>query len=139
MKKKRVNSCHKGKAGERALVLLLKSMGFNAERLARNGVKGCHDVVCHDLPNIMLECKYGVKALGLGTKVMDEVINQAKEDAARYRVRFGAESRSWAILWFEPHKSWRITWLHHGVICTACGEATIAGILRELNGEKKGE
>lgn len=134
MSKKRTNSCVKGKVGERAAAAYLCSIGFKAERAARNGVTGCHDLIVHDLPNLSIECKYGVKGLDIGTKAMDDIVVRAATDAMN-RTADECAIRRWAILWFAPRKCWRLTFAmpSDGTTVTTTGPASICSVLRRLN------
>lgn len=142
MQKKRINSCRKGKAGEREAAKYLCQLGFNAERSARNGVRGCHDLIVHDLPNVMIETKYGVQGLDIGTKMMDDVVARCRVDAGLAHgfgdhgdVYLEVPARPWAILWFAPRKCWRMTFLMpgDGSLVTVTGAATVASCLQRLN------
>lgn len=138
---KRINGCQKGKRGERTAAAYLNSLGFNAERSARNGVKGCHDLIVHDLPNVSIECKYGVQGLDIGTKAMEDVIGQAIADSC---IKYGGtseatsvvvrEARAWAVIWQPSRKCWRLTYFAHPCgIVTQTGDVNIKAALTRLN------
>lgn len=104
-KKKRVNSCVKGKVGERALFAYLHKLGFHDARRTQqhNGAEGKSDVVCEEtLPGLHIECKYGVKGMDLGTRLLDDACDQAAEDAG---------DTPWVVLWKPYRKSqWLMTY-----------------------------
>lgn len=142
MSKKRINSCVKGKVGERKAAAFLCSLGFRAERSARNGVKGCHDVIVHDLPNVLLEIKHGVQGLDIGTKAMDDIVTQCRKDVPIMAHKFVAtgirtETATWAILWQPSRKCWRLTYLTpgDGTLVTTTGPASITSVLQRLNAQ----
>lgn len=129
--KKRVNSCAKGKAGELKLVEFLRSIGFEDARRTQqhNGAAGKSDVVCEEtLPNVHLECKYGVKGMDLGTKLLDDACDQAASDSA---------TPKWCVFW-KPFG--RSTWFmtcsigNHGIV-TLHHESAIARRLTFMNEE----
>lgn len=140
---KRICSVSKGKRGERAAAAYLNTLGFKAERSARNGVSGCHDLIVHDLPNVSIECKYGVKGLDIGTEAMAQIVIRAEADASpavdvvppNNTATTAHRSRRWAVLWFAPRKSWRLTFAmpSDGTIVTTTGPASICSVLQRLN------
>lgn len=137
--KKRINGCRKGKRGEREAAKFLCSLGFKAERSARNGVKGCHDLIVHDLPRVVVEVKYGVQGLDLGTKAIEEVIQQAIADCnAQTFITRGLTYRDrvpdWCVLWQPSRKCWRLTYYDKTCgIVTQTGEVNIKSALKRLN------
>lgn len=127
---KRINSCAKGKRIEREACAFLTSLGFPAERGARNGVKSGADVLCPSLPNVRLEIK-GVAGMDLGTKLLEDACNQAVADLPDLRM-------SWAVLWKPPRKDWRMTYpCYRGAWPTVTGSSEIAAMLMWLNGGAK--
>ena len=80
MSKKRVNSCAKGKRGEREVAALLRANGFPFARRGQQfkGTADSPDVVCDELPNVYMEVKTS-PALRHGTKALRE----ARKGAAR--------------------------------------------------------
>lgn len=102
MKKKRTNSVEKGKRGERELVGLLKSLGFDdAERTEQHcGRNGDSDVRCpKSLPNIHFESKYGYPGMDHGTKLLDDARAQAASECGE---------KAPVVLWRPPRKCWRM-------------------------------
>ena len=104
-KKLRVNSCRKGKLGERAWAKKLTELGFPASRGQQHkGGPNSPDVVCESLPGVHFEVKFGVKGLDLGTKAMDKVMQKARDDCSGTQV---------AILAWKPNgcSHWRMTYV----------------------------
>lgn len=123
---KRINSCAKGKRIEREACAFLTSLGFPAERGARNGVKSGADVLCPSLPNVRLEIK-GVAGMDLGTKLLEDACNQAVADLPDLRM-------SWAVLWKPPRKDWRMTYQgQNGELPTVSRRGDISEVLWRLN------
>jgi len=124
------NSKRKGKAGELKLVDFLKSLGFHDARRTQqhNGAAGKSDVVCEEtLPNVHIECKYGVKGMDLGTKLLDDACDQAASDAGNHR---------WCVLWKPFGRSnWFLTCLgsRGGAIVTMYHQSAISRQLQNLN------
>lgn len=121
----RVNGCRKGKSAERAACKFLASLGYPAERNARNG-KSEPDLIVPGLVNVHLEAKSGRK-MGLGTTLLFDACKQASHDA-------GPLMR-WAVLWFEFRRGWRLTFADqgNGAHLTAGDTTSIQVILGRLN------
>lgn len=126
-KKKRVNSCEKGKVGERKAAEYLRSLGFADARRTQqhNGAEGLSDVICPEsLPGVHIEVKYGVVGMDLGTGLFREACDQARRDAG-----YG----SWAVLWKPKRcRQWRLTILDEWTrgLATFAEDDVIADLLR---------
>ena len=133
-KRKKVNSCLKGKAGERAAAAFLRHLGFpDAIRSEQHSGKGGHgDVMCPNLlPNIHFEVKFGMprEKFDDGSKALRHACLQARRDA---------DGRAWCVLW-KPYRcqSWRLTtplWIAgsgHLEIWTTGDEDTMTAWLRD--------
>ena len=100
---KRINSRAKGSRGERALVKYLLGLGFEGFRRGQQYAGGPEspDVTgCEELDLVLIECKFGVKGLDLGTKKLEDACRQAERDA---------RGRSWCVMWKPGGKCWRMT------------------------------
>lgn len=109
MSKKRVNSCTKGKVGERKWRDWLNAHGFEGSKRGAQHAGGVDspDVVCPALPNVHFEVKYGVKGLDLGTKLLDDAVQQAERDSG---------GKKWFVAWKAPRsQQWRMTFIN--VLC----------------------
>lgn len=118
------NSRAKGARVEREAAKFLTSIGFPAERNARNG-KSTDDLVVPSLPGVHFEVK-GDRSIGVGTKALDDAMDQAMEAAAGHQVP--------VVLWKEHRKGWRLSfvpWID-GEIATV-GESDIEHRLRRIN------
>lgn len=127
-----VNSCQKGKKGEREAVTLLKSIGFSdAQRTRQYNGLGLSDVICpSSLPELHIEVKYGNSnegcAMELACDGLERACHQADRDAA---------GSPWCVLWRPNRKQWRLSYRpKNGVVVTVAGAVDIAVTLRELNG-----
>lgn len=113
-KKNRVNGRAKGAVGERRAAKFLCSLGFTAERMARNGLSkadlDCSK--CATLSRVWLEVKHS-RAIRLGTQALDNAFIQATL-ASDYRIG-GLPP---AVLWFEPSRGWRLTYCEFGIQVT---------------------
>lgn len=123
-----MNSRAKGKRGELAACAYLRSLGFDAQRGARNGVKGGKDIISVELSGVHIEVKCR-ESIDLGRKELDKAMKQAREDA-------GTESRQYAVLWKPNHKPWRLTFIAERppIMVTACGDGPIKQALIWLKG-----
>ncbi len=120
------NSRAKGARIERAAAKYLTSLGFPAERNARNGIS-TDDLVVPSLPRVHIEVK-GDRSIGLGTKALADAIEQAERDRG---------GRCAAVLWYEHRKGWRLSVLDCiGNTVTYAGSSEIASALAWLNGDK---
>lgn len=89
-RKKRKNSCAKGKSGELQLAKLLTSLGYPARRGQQfKGTKDSPDVVCDSI-KAHIECKFLVQGLWFDTALYNAAIEKAIEDAAGGR---------WLLFW----------------------------------------
>lgn len=113
-KKSTVNSCQKGKTGERAAAKFLRRIGFpDAIRSEQHCGKGGYgDVSCPEtLPSVFLEVKYGCSRASLddGTEGLRAACEKARDDA---------DGNPWCVLWKPKGSSiWRMTvqvWFHSG-------------------------
>jgi len=71
-------------------VKFLKSLGFSDARRSRQfcGADGDADVVCPEsLPNLFIECKFGVQGFDFGTKKVSDAIIQMISDAKAKSLR----------------------------------------------------
>lgn len=135
------NSRQKGKRGELLWRDELRKMGFEARRGQQFAGGGdSPDVVCPSLPRLHCEVKM-VAAMDLGTKLLDDAINQAKADAGEYIGHDGFSTtltiyNPHYVAWKPPRKDWRITypcpWSGHYV--TVTGTEAIKSVLVKLNG-----
>lgn len=125
-----MNSRAKGKRGELAACAYLRSLGFDAQRGARNGVKGGKDIMSVELSGVHIEVKCR-ESIDLGRKELDKAMKQAREDA-------GTESRQvqYAVLWKPNRKPWRLTFIAERppIMVTACGDGPIKQALIWLKG-----
>lgn len=116
---KRINSRQKGARVEREAAKFLTSLGFVATRNARNGLSAADlDLsACPVLVNVHLEIK-GDRSIGLGTKALDDAMEQAQEAAVDKSwvpplAEVGSHpeiAKPHAVLWLEHRKGWRLTW-----------------------------
>lgn len=103
-----MNSRAKGARVEREAAKFLASIGFPAERNARNG-KSADDIVVPSLPNVHFEVK-GDRSIGVGTKALHDAMEQAVGNSGK---------RIAVVLWKEHLKGWRLTCdCHEGVLYT---------------------
>lgn len=136
------NSRRKGVRGERLWRDELRAMGFGDDTRRGqqfSGGKDSPDVVCPALAQLHCEVKVGYPRMDLGTKALDEAINQAKRDAGTYEapgvdgqtIRF---TRVYYVAWKPDRKPWRVTYRCPtiGVYVTVTGRASIASVLRKL-------
>jgi len=98
-KKKRINSCAKGKNGERAWRDKLRDGGFEARRGQKfSGSKDSPDVVCPGLPSIHFEVKYQKT---FSSTDMYDAVAQATRDAGDYKlptVAFRKNNHDWLVI-----------------------------------------
>ena len=103
----------------------LRSLGFQDARRTQqhNGAEGKSDVVCEEtLPGLHIECKYGVKGMDLGTKLLDDACDQAANDS---------EGEPWCVLW-KPfgRKQWFLSYFDGVSIATIHHDGAIARRLK---------
>lgn len=140
------NSCAKGKRGERMWRDELRAMGFGSDTRRGqqfSGGKDSPDVVFPALAHLHCEVKVGYPSMDLGTKALDEAINQAKRDAVSVadvliNTMAGCEVRNpqknHYVAWKPDRKPWRLTYRCPtlGVYVTVTGRESIATVLRSL-------
>lgn len=95
-----MNSRAKGARVEREAAAFLTSIGFPAERNARNG-KSADDIVCKSLPGVHFEVK-GNEAIDIGTALLDDACIQACQDS---------NGRFPVVLWKRSRRGWRLTFV----------------------------
>lgn len=124
-KKKRINSRAKGCRIEREASKFLTSIGFPAERAARNGVRDGQDIICESLTNVIIECK-GDEQIDLGTKALWAALRQAMNVA---------RGRKPCVLWKRKHSCWRLSFVLPNVdaMATVAGDDDVRGALIFLN------
>jgi Holliday junction resolvase len=117
-----VNSCQKGKRGEREAVKYLKSLGFaDAVRTQQYNGLGDSDVICPEsLPGVHIEVKFGGGRMDLGLSGLHKAVTQARRDS---------DGGSWVVLWKPMRQQWRLTWDAMGVVATVCGDEDIRTVL----------
>lgn len=126
-----VNSCQKGKRGEREAVKLLASMGFvDARRTAQHNGQSEDaesDVVCpHTLPDLHIEVKFGGdgQRWGPGLYELQNACHQAKRDS---------HGSPWVVLHrANREKLWKATAELEGLVVTVAGESDIGRLLFKL-------
>ena len=119
------NSRAKGARIERAAAKYLTSLGFPAERNARNGIS-TDDLVVPSLQNVHIEVK-GDRKIGLGTAALASAIEQAERDSG--------DCCAAVVLWYEHRKGWRLSAPdRYGLIATYAEDWTIKAMLGWLNG-----
>jgi hypothetical protein len=110
---KRINGCAKGKRIERLAAKYLQSLGFIAERNARNGLSTA-DLNCDECPvlsKVHLEIK-GDESIDVGTKALDDAMEQAYVGAMHIGANGfpqQAMDKPYAVLWKRKNKGWRLT------------------------------
>lgn len=120
----RVNSCRKGKAGERSCAKFLRELGFESARRGQqhNGLEG-DDVVCEELNQVHIEVKsgYPIGAFDSGKQKHEDAIAQSQADA---------DDRAWCVLWRpKGYRHWRITFDGIPCRCTVVGDEQIKEVL----------
>ena len=115
--KKRVNSCNKGKVGEREFAKHLRELGFEARRGEQHaGGPEAPDVVT-SLDYIHFEVKfgYGGSDLDVTTKALQKAFEQAGKEAPPEKKPVVA----WKV---RGERFWRYTFLmeYMGAMVTAC-------------------
>lgn len=131
--KKRINSCAKGKAGEREAANYLKSLGFtDAKRTQQHkGTGDSSDVECPEsLSRVFIEVKYAYdrSAIDVGTKGLNDAMELANEQAKQAR-------KEPCILWRPKGCTfWRMTFIDMATIVTIAGDEDIRWRLKALNG-----
>ncbi len=141
-----MNSRAKGKRGELAACAYLRSLGFDAQRGARNGVKGGKDIMSVELSGVHIEVKCR-ESIDLGRKELDKAMKQAREDAGtesrqvqyengEYAREYDELPRPYAVLWKPNRKPWRLTFVAERppIMVTACGDGPIKQALIWLKG-----
>jgi Holliday junction resolvase len=124
-----MNSRAKGCRIEREAAKYLTSLGFPAERAARNGKRGANDIECPSLANVHIEVK-GSQKIDLGTKALADAIIQAQNDTEPLVER-------WAVLWKKNGTCWRLTYEGYmGAMVTVAGDVDIRSTLRAMGEEK---
>jgi Holliday junction resolvase len=127
MTTKRKNSRAKGANGEREAAKYLCSLGFAAERCARNGVAGGDDLIVRDLPHVHIEVKRDESLRDDGA-LMDRYWEQAVDCCG---------GRAPCVLWRTSNRRWRLTFpTPGGIRVTATGDARIAESLLILEGNR---
>lgn len=108
-----MNSCNKGKAGERDAAAYLRSIGFASARRTQQhcGTAGDADVICDELPNLHLEIKR-VQGMDVGTQLLADAVDQAANDAI-------GTGRRPIVMWRPNGKKWRATISRDGFAWTA--------------------
>ena len=122
-----VNSCRKGKHGEREAAKYLMKLGLReAKRGQQRSGLDQSDVVCESLPLVHIEVKYGypLEKFDLGKELWHKAIRQAKGDSG---------DKEWCVLW-KPHRArdWRLTYTAIPATVTAVGDEAICWSLRWL-------
>lgn len=107
-KKNRINSCKKGKHVERLATKLLKSLGYDVERNARNGKSTADLDLSKDplLSRIHIEVK-GNRQMDIEGAFRDKTFAQAERDAA---------GKPCVILWKKNFRPWVATWKERGMV-----------------------
>lgn len=116
-------SREKGKRVEREAVHFLRWCGFEARRGQQHkGSPDSPDVECESLPHLEITSRSDID---LGTKVFDEKMAQAAEDAP---------SDCWLMLWKPTGKGWRLSWMDGmwGVPVTVAGAERIRQVLIKM-------
>lgn len=121
----KVNSCRKGKAAERKACKFLEQLGFKAERAARNGVDGAHDLIVPSLSNVHIEVK-SRRNVRIGTDALHKACVQANMTAAL------AGKVAWAVLWMESGRGWRLTFPIGSMRATVAWPSEIGRVLQKL-------
>lgn len=105
-----VNGCRKGKVGERQACHFLTSLGFPAQREARNGKRGANDIRCDRLSHVHIETKYR-RGFDLGTKELDDACAQATNDSERWddNGQWVVRRLPWIVLWKAGRRGWMLT------------------------------
>ncbi len=113
---KRKNSRRKGADAEREAAAMLRDIGLNVERAARNGVDEAEDLIWRGNEHVSIECKR-VEAMTDHGAAMDSAIQQAQE----------RNPVAWAVLWRRNRQPWRLTFHagEPGVRVTVVGDARI--------------
>lgn len=122
--KKRKNSRRKGAVGERDCSAYLNSLGFPAERAARNGVDAGEDVLC---PSVDVLYRIEVKFLASWTMTsIRSLWAKAKADAigrGKIAIMFVRCNRQpWHMLLEDAS----------GRLCCLCGDDDIRSKMRQL-------
>ena len=127
-----VNSCNKGKKGEREAAKYLRSLGFgSARRTHQHDGLGKSDVFADELPRVHIECKVGyASGFDVGTAAWAAACDQAYEDSGR--------RPDWCVLWRgKGCKIWKLSFFDfaRNLIVTVAGDTAINICLRRLNCE----
>ena len=119
-----VNSCQKGKRGEREARDYLRSLGYtDATRTQQHNGIGLSDISCpKSLPGIHIEVKYGYSRnqFSIGSALWQDAIDQADEDSSL---------PLWVVLWRENRCTiWKMTFFSDiwGPV-TVAGDVSISG------------
>lgn len=127
----------KGARGERAAAEYLRSLGFEAERNARNGIS-TDDLRVPGLPMVHIEVKYGVRGMDVQTASLRKAWEQANETRAQIYsdgpVDLLRMAKSPVVLWKPLGTAWRLTWMDSHGLSTTAGDAEIKAVLERLNG-----
>lgn len=119
---KRLNSRQKGARGERYVADMMTEGGLPTQRAARLGVKGGEDIVCGLLRGIVhIECKF-TETIGLGTKELDDAIQQATDAAP--------EGSKPCVIWKNSRKPVCLSWDEQGLVFTVAGVDQVLSWLR---------
>lgn len=130
-----MNSKRKGKRIELEAASFLRSIGY------ADAARGCQfkgspdspDIACKSL-GVHVEVK-GDQSIGLGTKALNDALDQAYKDAgnagnAIMAKTFSPELRPYAVLWKLDRKPWNLTYYSEpGVFATVTGEGDIGRAL----------
>ncbi len=109
----------KGARGEREGAKYLRSLGFAAERAARNGVDEGEDIIWRGNEHVSIEVKRNEKMRDHGA-LMDAAVAQAQE-----------RGDVWCVLWRVNRGKWHLTFNAGapGVRVTVCGDARIQKVM----------
>lgn len=108
-----MNSCRKGKVGEREAAKFLRDIGFASARRSEQhcGAAGDADLIVEELTNLHIEVKR-VQGMDVGTAALFDAMAQAIRDSA-------ASGKVPVVLWRPNNKPWRLSWCVAGQIVTA--------------------
>lgn len=126
-----MNSCRKGKVGEREAAKFLRDLGFPSARRSEQhcGAAGDADILCEELPNLFVEVKR-VQGMDIGTVALFDAMAQAMRDSA-------ASGKVPVVLWRPNNRPWRISWVIDGALVTAAADWIVLGYLNSRNGKER--